>query len=315
METTGETMDHWTSITIAAKQVGPALFLSLLIITFSFMPIFTLQAQEGRLFSPLAFTKTYAMGASAFLAVTLVPVLMGYFVRTTLFPEKWSFRKQKMVTLSSSILVFLAVFLLSRLLPDYILMNSFGLYIALSLGVLVVLLLWPQAISREEKNPVNRFLIWSYRPVITWVLRHKVITVVFAALIAATILPYKSVVVSRLPDGLLRSAAEKLDLLFPFEKIGGEFMPPLNEGDLLYMPTTLPGISITKARELLQQTDKIIKSFPEVETVFGKIGRADTATDPAPLAMLETTILLKPDSCVNFSQISGRKRGPSHYSS
>jgi Cu(I)/Ag(I) efflux system membrane protein CusA/SilA len=117
---------------------------------------------------------------------------------------------------------------------------------------------------------------------------------VFAILIASTILPFNSIVVNKLPDGLLRSTAEKLDFLFPIEKIGGEFMPPLNEGDLLYMPTTLPGISITKARELLQQTDKIIRSFPEVKSVFGKIGRADTATDPAPLSMLETTIMLKP---------------------
>ncbi len=295
LETTGKTQDHWTSITIAAKQVGPALFFSLLIITFSFMPIFTLQAQEGRLFSPLAFTKTYAMAASALLAVTLVPVLMGYFVRTTLLPERWSLRKQKAVTVFSSLLVFIVTYLLAKLLPNYTVLHSFGFYIALSLGALVVLLLWPQAISREDKNPINRFLIWAYRPIISWALRHKLITILFAALIAATILPYNSMVVNRLPEGLIRSTAEKLDFLFPFEKIGGEFMPPLNEGDLLYMPTTLPGISITKARELLQQTDKIIKSFPEVKSVFGKIGRADTATDPAPLSMLETTIMLKPE--------------------
>ena len=295
LETTGKTQDHWTSITIAAKQVGPALFFSLLIITFSFMPIFTLQAQEGRLFSPLAFTKTYAMAASALLAVTLVPVLMGYFVRKTLLPERWSLRKQKVVTVLSSLLIFIVIFLLAKLLPNYTVMHSFGFYIAVSLGALVVLLLWPQAISREEKNPVNRFLIWAYRPIISWALRHKLITIVCAVLIAATILPFNSIVVNRLPDGMLRSTAEKLDFLFPFEKIGGEFMPPLNEGDLLYMPTTLPGISITKARELLQQTDKIIKSFPEVASVFGKVGRADTATDPAPLAMLETTIMLKPE--------------------
>jgi Cu(I)/Ag(I) efflux system membrane protein CusA/SilA len=295
IETSGETQDHWASITIAAKQVGPALFFSLLIITFSFMPIFTLQAQEGRLFSPLAFTKTYAMAASALLAVTLVPVLMGYFVRKTLLPEIWSLRKQKAVTVFSSLLVFIVAFLLAKLLPHYTVLHSFGFYIALSLGVLVILLLWPQAISREDKNPVNRFLIWAYRPIISWALRHKLITIVCSVLIAATILPYNSIVVNRLPDGLLRSTAEKLDFLFPFEKIGGEFMPPLNEGDLLYMPTTLPGISITKARELLQQTDKIIKSFPEVKSVFGKVGRADTATDPAPLSMLETTIMLKPE--------------------
>jgi Cu(I)/Ag(I) efflux system membrane protein CusA/SilA len=162
------------------------------------------------------------------------------------------------------------------------------------MGALVFLLFWPQAIRPEEKNPVNRFLISVYRPVISWALRHKLITILFATLITVTILPFNSMVINKMPDGVLRSTVEKLDFIFPFEKIGGEFMPPLNEGDLLYMPTTLPGISITKARELLQQTDKIIKSFPEVDSVFGKIGRADTATDPAPLSMLETTIRLKP---------------------
>jgi Cu(I)/Ag(I) efflux system membrane protein CusA/SilA len=296
IEITGEAQDHWTTITIAAKQVGPALFFSLLIITFSFMPIFTLQAQEGRLFSPLAFTKTYAMAASAFLSITLVPVLMGYFIKTTLLPERWGRKKQKIVTLVSSILLFIIVLLITKLVPSYLLVHSFGSVVALSAGALMFLLLWPQEISHEDKNPVNRFLIWGYLPIIKWVLRHKFTTIAVATVIALTILPYNSTVVNKLPDGLLRSAAEKLDFLFPVEKIGGEFMPPLNEGDLLYMPTTLPGISITKARELLQQTDKIIKTFPEVNSVFGKIGRADTATDPAPLSMLETTITLKPES-------------------
>ncbi len=295
LEITGEEQDHWTTITIAAKQVGPALFFSLLIITFSFMPIFTLQAQEGRLFSPLAFTKTYAMAASALLSVTLVPVLMGYFIRTTLLPEKWNPWKQKTVALLSSILLSVTVFIAAKLLPDHLVAGSFGSIFAISAGGLAFILLWPQAISREDKNPVNRFLIWGYRPIIKWALRHKFITMLCAALIAFTILPFNSLVVKRLPDGLLRSSAEKLGVLFPLDKIGGEFMPPLNEGDLLYMPTTLPGISITKARELLQQTDKIIKTFPEVASVFGKIGRADTATDPAPLSMLETTITLKPE--------------------
>jgi Cu(I)/Ag(I) efflux system membrane protein CusA/SilA len=296
IEKTGGTQDHWTTITIAAKQVGPALFFSLLIITFSFIPIFTLEAQEGRLFSPLAFTKTYAMAASALLAVTLVPVLMGYFIRETLLPDQWGNTKQKIVTLVSSSLTVIVLFFLSKLLPDYSVMHAFGFIIAISMGALVFLLFWPQAIREEEKNPLNRFLIWAYRPIISWALRHKFLTIVFALFIAVTVIPYQSVVIDKMPDGFLRSAAEKMDFLFPLDKIGGEFMPPLNEGDLLYMPTTLPGISITKARELLQQTDKIIKSFPEVESVFGKVGRADTATDPAPLAMLETTIRLKPES-------------------
>ncbi|MFQ5328626.1 MAG: efflux RND transporter permease subunit [Thermodesulfobacteriota bacterium] len=205
----GGTKEHWQIVADSAKEVGPALFFSLLIITFSFMPVFSLEAQEGRLFSPLAFTKTYSMAASALLAVTIVPVLMGYFIRGKILPEK--------------------------------------------------------------RNPINRFLLFLYGPVVRFVLRFKIGVIVIALLVlAATVVPLK--------------------------RLGGEFMPPLNEGDLLYMPTTLPGISITKARELMQQTDRIIKSFPEVERVFGKVGRAETATDPAPLSMLETTILLKPES-------------------
>ncbi len=201
--------NHWQIIYEAACEVGPALFFSLLIITASFLPVFTLQAQEGRLFSPLAFTKTYAMAASALLAVTLVPVLMGYFIRGWVLPEKW--------------------------------------------------------------NPFSRLFVWFWKPVIWMALRMKGLIILAAiGVLAAT--------------------------LVPLNRLGSEFMPPLYEGDLLYMPTTLPGISITKARELLQQTDKIIKRFPEVHRVFGKVGRAETATDPAPLSMVETTIQLKPES-------------------
>jgi len=200
--------DHWSIIVDASKEVGPALFYSLLIITLSFIPVFTLQAQEGRLFKPLAYTKTFAMGAAALLAITIVPVLMGYLIKGKILPER--------------------------------------------------------------KNPINRFLIKVYRPIINVVLRFKK-TVIF---VAVTIL---------------------MITYFPFKQLGSEFMPPLYEGDLLYMPTTLPGISITKAKELLQQTDAIIASFPEVHHVFGKIGRAETATDPAPLSMIETTIMLKPE--------------------
>ena len=209
IERDGGKKDRWRIIIDASKEVGPALFYSLLIITLSFLPVFTLEAQEGRLFKPLAFTKTYAMAASALLAITVVPVLMGYFLRGPVLPEK--------------------------------------------------------------KNPVNRLLIGVYRPAIHAVLRFKWTTLAAAlAVLVAT--------------------------AWPLGKLGSEFMPPLNEGDLLYMPTTDPGISITKARELLQQTDKIIKRFPEVEHVFGKVGRAETATDPAPLSMIETTITLKPES-------------------
>jgi copper/silver efflux system protein len=191
----------------AASEVGPALFFSLLVITVSFMPIFTLESQEGRLFSPLAFTKTFSMAAAALLSVTLVPALMVIFVRGKIIPE--------------------------------------------------------------HKNPINRFLIWIYRPVIRGVLRAKTLVVLLAiATLAITIWPAK--------------------------QLGTEFMPNLNEGTLLYMPTTLPGISVTKAAELMQTQDRIIKSFPEVASVYGKAGRASTATDPAPMEMFETVINLKP---------------------
>ncbi|RMH63575.1 MAG: efflux RND transporter permease subunit [Calditrichaeota bacterium] len=207
MEHDGGKKDHWQIILDASREVGPALFYSLLIITLSFLPVFTLQAQEGRLFKPLAFTKTYAMAAAALLALTVVPVFMGYFIRGKIMPE--------------------------------------------------------------AKNPINRFLIKIYRPVINGALRFKWSTLIGALLVLAV-------------------------SIYPLEHIGSEFMPPLNEGDLLYMPITDPGLSITKAKEILQQTDKIIKSFPEVHHVFGKIGRAESATDPAPLSMIETTIMLKP---------------------
>ena len=201
--------ERWRVIGDAAVEVGPALFFSLLIITLSFVPVFALEAQEGRLFAPLAYTKTYAMAASAGLAVTLIPVLMGYLIRGRI-PE-------------------------------------------------------------ERKNPISRFLIAAYRPLLAAVLRRPKTTLAVAALIlAATWLP-----VSRL---------------------GGEFLPPLYEGDLLYMPSALPGISPSKAAEILQQTDRLIATVPEVKSVFGKIGRAETATDPAPLEMVETTVQLKPRS-------------------
>jgi len=209
MEHDGGSKPHWQLVLDASKEVGPALFFSLLIIAVSFLPVFTLEAQEGRLFRPLAFTKTYAMLGASLLAVTIVPVLMGYWIRGKIRPE--------------------------------------------------------------EKNPVNRFLIKIYHPIIKLVLKVKVPVILLAVVILA--LSY-----------------------IPWKQIGSEFMPPLNEGDLLYMPTTLPGISITKAKELLQQTDRIIAEFPEVHHVFGKVGRAETATDPAPLSMIETTITLKPES-------------------
>ncbi len=210
MEKTPLTNDNrWEIVAKAATEVGPALFFSLLIITVSFLPVFILEAQEGRMFSPLAYTKTYAMAASAGLAVTLVPVLMGYFIRGKVVSEK--------------------------------------------------------------KNPLNRVLVAVYVPLLKRVLTYPKTTLVIAAI--ATVVGF-----------------------YPVKHIGSEFMPPLDEGDLMYMPTTYPGISIGKARELLQQTDKLIRTVPEVQNVFGKIGRAETATDPAPLTMIETFIQLKPKS-------------------
>jgi len=199
--------NRWQIVKKSATEVGPALFFSLLIITVSFVPVFTLEAQEGRMFSPLAFTKTYAMAASAALAITLVPVLMGYFIRGKVLPE--------------------------------------------------------------HKNPINRMLTAIYLPTLVKVLEFPKTTLFISLLI---------LIVG----------------MWPLNKIGSEFIPPLDEGDLMYMPTTYPGISIGKARELLQQTDKLIKTIPEVVTVFGKVGRAETATDPAPLTMIETFIQLKP---------------------
>ncbi|MCY1221209.1 Cation efflux system protein CusA [compost metagenome] len=199
--------ERWGVIGRAATEVGPALFFSLLIITLSFIPVFTLEAQEGRLFSPLAFTKTYSMAAAAGLSVTLVPVLMGYLIRGR--------------------------------------------------------------IPSEQSNPLNRWLIRAYRPVLARVLAYPKTTLAIAAvLLAAT--------------------------AWPMLRTGAEFMPPLDEGDLLYMPSALPGLSAGKAAQLLQQTDRLIRTVPEVATVFGKAGRADTATDPAPLEMFETTIQFKP---------------------
>jgi len=199
--------ERWRLVTDASVEVGPALFFSLLVITLSFVPVFSLEAQEGRLFAPLAFTKTYVMAAAAGLSVTLVPVLMGYLVRGR--------------------------------------------------------------IPHEASNPINRFLIAVYRPILEAVLRFPKLTLVVAGLLLAL-------------------------TAIPVSRLGGEFMPPLDEGDLLYMPSALPGLSVSKAAQLLQQTDRLIKTVPEVARVFGKAGRADTATDPAPLEMFETTIQFKP---------------------
>ncbi|RMH58753.1 MAG: efflux RND transporter permease subunit [Candidatus Hydrogenedentota bacterium] len=280
---------HWEIIVDAAKEVGPALFFSLLIITLSFLPVFTLEAQEGRLFMPLAFTKTYSMAAAALLAVTLVPILMGYFIRET-DPRRKSSRLTHLLVVGT--MAFLAYYL-----------RDYGLWVPVFLGIMIVFYVVVEIfflkgrIPEEDRNPLNRFLIRIYHPAVSTVLRWKwtTITIGFLLLIL-TFFPFKKLVLDRLdPQSPIYAAAERLDALFPLEKIGGEFMPPLYEGDLLYMPTTLPGISVTTARTLLQQTDKIIAAFPEVHHVFGKIGRAESATDPAPLSMIETVIRLKPE--------------------
>ncbi|MEE8488268.1 MAG: CusA/CzcA family heavy metal efflux RND transporter, partial [Gemmatimonadota bacterium] len=200
---------HWDIALKSAKQVGPPLFFSLLIITFSFLPVFALELQEGRLFKPLAYTKTFAMAGSALLSITLVPVLMGYLIRGKIRPE--------------------------------------------------------------ARNPINRVLGWLYRPVIGFATRRPWL-IVAGALVVLTV------------------------TIYPWRQLGSEFMPPLKEGSLLFMPTTVPGVSIAKAREIMRYQDSVLASFPEVETVFGKVGRAQTATDPAPLSMFETTITLAPRS-------------------
>jgi len=239
---------HWDIIRDASIEVGPTLFYSLLVITVSFLPVFTLQAQEGRMFKPLAFTKTYSMAAAALLSITLAPILMGFFIRGK--------------------------------------------------------------IPAEEKNPLNRLLLWLYHPLVDFVIKWRWIVVGLAGFVVAWVFfPWNAWVVSRLPEGRVQDVANKIGRVFPYQHLGSEFMPPLYEGDLLYMPTTFPGISPTKAREVLQQTDQIIRSFAEVHHVFGKIGRAETATDPAPMDMIETTIMLKPEEewpAVDIKDDAGR---------
>lgn len=242
----------------AAKEVGPSLFFALLIIVVSFLPIFVLGEQSGRLFKPLAFTKTFAMAAGAVLAITVIPVLMSLFITERTLPERWSRRRR------------LATYLGVILLPGAVLWMLAGPWWGIGWLVLSALILLPQRIPHEENNPISRVLEAIYNPAFNFVMRFKWTTLLVAtALLAAT--------------------------WIPFSRLGSEFMPPLEEGDLLYMPTTDPGLGVTKARELLQQTDKLIRQFPEVASVYGKIGRAETATDPAPLTMVETTITLHRD--------------------
>ncbi|MDD9301809.1 MAG: efflux RND transporter permease subunit [Desulfobacter sp.] len=257
---------HTQIIIDASKEVGPALFYSLLIITISFLPVFTLGEQSGRMFKPLAYTKTFAMAASSILAVTVIPVLMTFFVKKRTYKKESSRRRRLYLWIG---LPLLPPLLAVAGFAGGIAMRDWSLAAALALSLFVLACLIPQKILPETRNPVSRFFIMIYLPLIRVVLRWKKTTIVVAFLLLA-------------------------GTWYPMSKLGSEFMPPLNEGDLLYMPTTLPGISITKARELLQQTDKIIQKFPEVKHTLGKIGRAETPTDPAPLSMIETTIMLRP---------------------
>jgi len=235
---------HWEIIRDASLEVGPTLFYSLLLITVSFLPVFALQEQEGRLFKPLAFTKTYSMAAAAILSITVAPILMGLFIRGRLIPER--------------------------------------------------------------RNPLAVALAWLYHPFLNLALKMRWAAIAIAALLVAwTFMPWNSFVVAKLPDGPLKEMAAKANPLFPFQNLGSEFMPPLYEGDLLYMPTTMPGIPPDVAKGLLQRADRIIKSFPEVERVFGKAGRAETATDPAPMDMIETTVMLRPSSEWTAVEIKG----------
>ena len=258
---------HTQIIIEASKEVGPALFFSLLIITVSFLPVFSLMEQSGRMFRPLAYTKTSAMAASSILAITIIPVLMIFFVRENPIDPEVPKRKKARIwilALAGPPLVVVCAGLAGFNLPEL------SLVYALALSIFLGICLFPQKIMPEGKNPLNLLLLQIYRPIIKKVLKWRKITILFSlAAIAIT--------------------------WYPMSRVGSEFMPPLNEGDLLYMPTTMPGISITKAKELLQQTDKIIQRFPEVKTTLGKIGRAETSTDPAPLSMIETVIMLRPE--------------------
>ncbi len=273
----------------AAKEVGPTLFFSLLIITVSFLPVFVLGEQSGRLFKPLAYTKTFAIAAGSLLAVTIIPVLMIYFITPRILPRQWGWPVNLLITLA-------AMFVPAGLLMIVPLgsLEPYRLWIAIGWAIFMGMLLVPQKIIHEQANPLSRVMQWIYHPFFVAAMRFPWLTLTLAVLIVlSTLVPL--VGLHRLPLVGERLAVRYPGLAASFPGLGHEFMPPLEEGDLLYMPTTDPGLSITKAREILQQTDKLIATFPEVQRVFGKIGRAETATDPAPINMLETTIMLETD--------------------
>ncbi|MCZ6851100.1 MAG: efflux RND transporter permease subunit [Planctomycetota bacterium] len=258
----GQARPRSAVIAEAAAEVGPTLFFSLLIITVSFLPIFALGEQSGRLFKPLAYTKTFAMASAAILAITVIPVLMIYFIAERMLPVQLGRGKR--------VLAYLALIVAPAIVLAYVPLPTLGDYrwwlVAGWVGLSALIIL-PQKLLSEERNPMSLLLQRLYNPFFVFTMHYRWLTLLVAAVVMAA-------------------------TVWPYSRLGSEFMPPLEEGDLLYMPTTDPGISMTKARELLQQTDKLIMQFPEVHTVMGKIGRAETGTDPAPLSMVETTITL-----------------------
>ncbi len=231
------------------------------------MPVFVLGGESGRLFKPLAFTKTFAMASAAVLSITIIPVLMVYFITSRVLPKQWGWKTNLGITLGTMFVPATLLYFLPNLEPG---VEPYRWWMAIAWAVLAAMLLVPQKIIHEEKSPISHLLQKIYNPFFNAAIRFRWVMLVLAV-------------------GFVASA------IWPFMKLGSEFMPPLDEGDLLYMPTTDPSISVTKARQVLQQTDKLIKTFPEVVSVYGKIGRADTATDPAPLDMIESVTRLQTD--------------------
>jgi Cu(I)/Ag(I) efflux system membrane protein CusA/SilA len=251
----------------AAKEVGPSLFFSLLIITVSFMPVFVLGGESGRLFKPLAFTKTFAMASASVLSITIIPVLMVYFITPRVLPRRWGWPANLLIILAATFVPAALLYALANVEPNW---QPYRWWIAGGWALLAAMVLVPQRIIHEEKSPISYVLQKIYNPFFRAAIKFRWVVLIFALVFTAS-------------------------AFWPLARLGSEFMPPLDEGDLLYMPTTDPSISITKARQVLQQTDKLIKTFPEVVSVYGKIGRADTATDPAPLDMIESVVRLQTD--------------------
>jgi Cu(I)/Ag(I) efflux system membrane protein CusA/SilA len=251
----------------AAKEVGPSLFFSLLIITVSFMPVFVLGGESGRLFKPLAFTKTFAMASASVLSITIIPVLMAYFITPRTLPKSWGRTTNLLITLAAIFIPAALLYSLARSDPD---LQPYRWWMTGGWIVLTAMILVPQKIIHEERSPISYTLQKIYNPFFWAAIKFRWVVLVLAV-------------------------AFMVSALWPLMRLGSEFMPPLDEGDLLYMPTTDPSISVTKARQVLQQTDKLIKTFPEVVSVYGKIGRADSATDPAPLDMIESVTRLETD--------------------